>query len=176
MTTILIVPGLGGSGPEHWQTRWEELDPRCLRVPQRDWDAPECSLWVTALERAVRDAVGEVVLVAHSLGVVLVAHWARSGSVAKVKGALLVAPPDVESPERAPIETRSFAPIPRQALPFASMVVASRDDPYACIECAQQLAAAWGSRFVDLGVAGHINAASGLGAWQAGRDLLAQLL
>ena len=95
MTTVLIVPGLGGSGPEHWQSRWENIDARCVRVQQRDWNAPVCSAWITSLEQAVRDAAGEVVLVAHSLGVVLVAHWARSGSVHKVKGALLVAPPDV---------------------------------------------------------------------------------
>lgn len=176
MTTVLIVPGLGGSGPEHWQTRWESLDMRCVRVEQSDWDAPACGEWITRLEQAVRAAVGEVVLVAHSLGVVLVAHWAAAGSVHKVKGALLVAPPDVESPLRTPVEIRNFAPIPRAPLPFPSIVVASHDDPYACIDCPRQLACAWGSRFVDVGAAGHINADSGLGLWQEGRDLLAQLL
>lgn len=176
MTTILIVPGLGGSGPEHWQTRWESLDARCVRVQQRDWDAPQCEVWTARLEECVRDAACEVILVAHSLGAVLVAHWARTGSVHKVKGALLVAPPDVESPQHAPAEIRHFAPIPREPLPFRSIVVASRDDPYACIDCPRQLAEAWGASFVDLGAAGHINADSGLGVWQGGRDLLARLI
>lgn len=176
MTTLLIVPGLGGSGPSHWQSRWESSDPRCVRVQQRSWDEPERTAWQAALEQAVLAAAGPVVLVAHSLGALLVPHWAAHGSVGRVRGALLVAPPDVESPERVPEVTWHFAPVPRAALPFRSIVVASRDDPYAGIECARGLASAWGSRFVDVGERGHINADSNLGAWAEGRALLAALL
>jgi predicted alpha/beta hydrolase family esterase len=176
MATLLIVPGLGGSGPLHWQSRWEASDPRCVRVVQRSWDEPLLADWGATLERAVLAAVGPVVLVAHSLGAVLVAHWAVSGSVERVAGALLVAPPDVESPERVPEVIRHFAPVPRVPLPFASIVVASRDDPYACFECARELAEAWGSRLVDVGECGHINADSDLGLWPEGRALLAELV
>ena len=176
MAALLIVPGLGGSGPLHWQSRWESSDPRCVRVVQRSWDAPVLADWRDSLERAVLGAAGPVVLVAHSLGAVLVAHWALGGSVTRVAGALLVAPPDVESPERVPAVIRHFAPVPRARLPFASIVVASRDDPYACIECARELASAWGARLVDVGERGHINADSNLGLWPEGRALLAELL
>ena len=176
MTTILIVPGLGGSGPAHWQTRWQARDVRCVRVEQRDWDAPRCDEWCDNLERAVTRAPGEVVLVAHSLGVVVVAHWASSGSVDKVKGALLVAPPDVESTDRVPALLEHFAPIPREQLPFRSIVLGSRDDPYACIDCPRQLAEAWGASFVDLGELGHINAESGIGDWEQGWQILQGLL
>jgi len=176
MTGILIVPGLGGSGPEHWQTRWQACDPRCVRVLQDDWDRPHREAWCARLEQAVSQAGSEVVLVAHSLGCLTVAHWARRGSVQRVHGALLVAPPDVESLERCPSVLHGFAPIPRDTLPFPSILVASRDDAYAHIDCARELATAWGARFVDVGERGHINADSGLGEWQEGRALLAALL
>jgi uncharacterized protein len=175
MTTILIVPGLAGSGPLHWQSHWERSDPRCRRVEQRDWNAPELDAWRGTLEAAVRETSGPLLLVGHSLGAVLVAHWARQGSVERVRGALLVAPPDVESPARAPAQIRHFAPIPRQRLPFRSVVVASQDDPYACIHCARELADAWGSQLVDVGRLGHINADSNLGDWPEGRALLERL-
>lgn len=176
MATLLIVPGLGGSGPTHWQTRWQEGDPRARRVEQISWDAPVLADWRDTLQRAVVASAQPVVLVAHSLGALLVAHWAQGGSVERVKGALLVAPPDVESPERVPEVIRHFAPVPRARLPFPSMVVASRNDEYACIECARELATAWGARFVDVGERGHINADSNLGAWPEGRALLAELV
>lgn len=176
MTAILIVPGLGGSGPEHWQTRWEARDPRCVRVLQDDWDRPDLDGWCARLEQAVRDADSEVVLVAHSLGCLTVAHWARRGSVGAVRGALLVAPPDVESLERCPSALHGFAPMPRETLAFPSILVASRDDVYADIDCARELAIAWGARFVDVGEQGHINAESRLGEWPQGRALLAELL
>lgn len=176
MATLLIVPGLGGSGPTHWQSRWQDDDPRARRVEQRSWDEPELADWCETLERSVVAGAEPVVLVAHSLGALLVAHWARSGSVERVRGALLVAPPDVESPERVPENIRHFAPVPRARLVFPSIVVASRNDEYACIECARELAEAWGSRFVDVGERGHINAESDLGTWPEGRALLAELL
>lgn len=176
MTTILMVPGLGGSGPEHWQSRWEQSDSRCRRVEQQDWDEPQLEVWRSTLEQAVRATQGPIVLVAHSLGAVLVAHWAGKGSVDRVSGALLVAPPDVESPARVPEQIRHFAPIPRERLPFASVVVASQDDSYACISCAHTLADAWGSQLVDVGRKGHINAESALGDWEEGKSLLRALM
>jgi predicted alpha/beta hydrolase family esterase len=127
---------------------------------------------VARLEDAVVGAAGRVVLVAHSLGCALVAHWAQSGSVALVAGALLVAPPDVEEIRHYLPEIESFVPLPMTRLPFASVVVASATDPYVDPARARAFAAAWGARLVDLGDAGHINADAGFHAWEEGRALL----
>src|SRR5580765_7501371 len=118
---VVIVPGLGDSGPQHWQTLWQAAYPRHVRVVQRDWDRPRLDDWLAALDDAVRAAAAPVVIAAHSLACVLVAHWAararatgdaRAGGLAAVRCALLVAPADVDSPAHTPPETRGFAPIP----------------------------------------------------------------
>jgi hypothetical protein len=173
MTSLLIVPGLGGSGPDHWQSQWEAIDMRCSRVEQHDWDRPDLRAWVATLERAVIAAPSEVVLIAHSLGCITVAHWARQGSVQRVRGALLVAPADVEQLDILP---RDFSPVPSARLPFRSIVVASTNDPYASIERARVFARSWGAELEDIGAQGHINAESQLGEWEQGRALLQRLL
>ena len=173
----LILPGLSNSGEEHWQSHWERMDPQCRRVLQDEWESPRCEDWVTTLERAVVSADVDVVLVAHSSACALVAHWAGSAapsSLARVRGALLVGPSDPEGPNY-PSGPSGFAPMPRVALPFPSVVVASQDDRYVSLEQARSYAAAWGSAFVDVGAAGHINSASNLGAWPAGYALLEEL-
>jgi predicted alpha/beta hydrolase family esterase len=177
---LLILPGLGGSGPEHWQTRWQTLwelgEAGCARVCQRDWDRPELGEWLATVDDAIAAAGGPVALVAHSLACALVAHGARRPGWASVVAALLVAPADVESPARTPPETRGFAPLPAAPLPFPATVVASHDDPYVELARARDFARRWGARFVDVGVLGHINAASGLGDWPEGRAILDELL
>ena len=172
---MLVLPGLGGSGPGHWQTLWEAEDPALRRVAQREWDRPVLRDWVDTLARAIAECPAPPVLVAHSLGCALVAHWARDGGRAvdgAVEGALLVSPPDVDSERHTPPETRAFAPMPVVRLPFRSVVVASTNDPYADADRAALFARAWGSRLVLVGDAGHVNAESGLGRWPAGRALL----
>ncbi len=173
---VLIVPGLGGSGPEHWQTRWEALYPLTLRVAQRDWDKPEPEAWLEVLGAAIEAAREPTVLVAHSLGCALVAHAAQRPFAAQISAALLVAPADVDSPAHTPAETRGFAPMPMIPLPFPAAVVASEDDPYVTLARARGFAAAWGATFVDAGPRGHLNAASGLGDWPDGRRYLEALL
>ena len=170
---VLIVPGWGDSGDEHWQTLWEKATPGFQRVAQRDWLYPICSEWVETLAAAIRAAGGPVVLAAHSLGCLAIAHCARDAAL-PIRGALLVAPPDVERPDFPPV-LEGFAPIPRERLPFASIVVASRNDPFSEFERARALAEAWGSRLVDAGELGHINADAGLGPWPAGERLLDEL-
>ncbi len=176
---VLTVPGLGGSGPAHWQTRWEQQY-RHARVVQRDWDHPELEAWLAAFGEALKAALAAahepVTLVAHSLGAVLVAHAARRGLTVGVRAALLVAPADVESPVCTPSETRGFAPVPLAPLPFPATVVASQNDPFVSLDRARAFAAAWGATFVDAGPRGHLNADSGLGDWPEGRELLAALL
>ena len=173
--TVLLLPGLGDSGPAHWQSRWEHLHPQCVRVVQDDWQRPHVDRWCQRLEEAVRTARGPVLLAAHSLGCALVAHWWSRGTPERILGALLVAPADVESPEHTPPETRPFAPLPLSPLPFPATVVASRNDPYVPLERARLFAARWGAAFVDAGTRGHINAESGLGDWPEGWRLLVEL-
>jgi predicted alpha/beta hydrolase family esterase len=173
---VLIVPGLGGSGPTHWQTLWQELH-GYQRVEQRDWDTPSREEWMQALEQALRARARPSVLVAHSLGCALVAHYAQQPSAAGlVRAALLVSPADVEDPACTPDCTRCFAPLPLRRLPFESLVVASTNDAYVSPTRARQFARAWGADFEDIGEAGHINADSGLGAWPVGHRFLQRLL
>jgi hypothetical protein len=174
-TPILILPGYGDSGPDHWQSHWERADPACRRVLQDDWLMPVRDDWLTTLDRYIRECEFPPVLAAHSLSCSLVAHWATRAS-APVKGALLVAPADVDSPSHTPDEVRSFSPIPLVKLPFPSIVVASSDDPFVTPTRAAAFAHAWGSRLVTLANAAHINADAGYGPWPEGRQLLAQLL
>ncbi|WP_068827940.1 RBBP9/YdeN family alpha/beta hydrolase [Pseudomonas sp. BMS12] len=173
-TTFLIIPGYGDSGPGHWQSRWQSQDASFVRVRQRDWLNPVCAEWVANLEAAVTEAGAGCVLVAHSLGCNLVAHWAAQ-TQQRVRAALLVAPPDPQGPA-AELNLQGFAPLPEQSLPFSSLVVASCDDPYASLAYTQAVAARWGSRWHNLGVCGHINGDSKLGDWPQGRVLLQSLL
>lgn len=174
--TLLVVPGLGNSGPQHWQSLWLARHPGARRVEQADWERPDPAAWVAALECAVRGVGGPVVLAAHSLGCALVVRWAAIQDTRPVRGALLVSPSDVDSPAHTPDEVRGFAPMPLARLPFPALVVASDDDPYVPPARARAFAAAWGAGLEAVGRAGHINAASGLGAWPAGEALLARLL
>ena len=136
------------------------------RVVQDDWDRPRRDAWSNALDAAVRDSGPGVVLVAHSLACLLVAHWAASSRHA-IHGALLVAVPDPSSPA-FPAEAVGFSPLPMHRLPFPSLIVASSDDPYGSLAHAHRCASAWGSRIVEAGAAGHLNAACGLGMWPEG--------
>ena len=178
-TNVLIVPGLAGSGPEHWQTYWERRLSRCERVQMGDWAYPERSKWIRRLDQEIRRSPTPVVIAAHSLGSLTVAWWAKErwslGYQEQVIGALLVAPPDVERGLRRE-RMESFAPIPREPLPFPTLVVASRNDPYARFDTSNRFAAMWGSSFADAGARGHINAESGLGEWNEGLRLLASLV
>ena len=172
--TTLLLPGVGNSGPGHWQSLWETEHPGFHRVMQDDWDRPDLDAWCRNLEAAVHDAPSPVVLVAHSLGCLLAAHWAERTSLL-VRGALLVAPPDPASAVFPP-EAAGFGPVPFSRLPFPTILVASSNDPYATTEFSKQCAAAWGSRLVEAGPLGHINAASGLGEWRQGMRLYEELL
>lgn len=170
---VLILPGLGNSGPQHWQTLWMAGRPGFRRVEQADWETPRCSDWVAQLDAAVQKVGAQALLVAHSAACALVAHWAAAHGQ-RVRGALLVGPSDTEAPSY-PIGPTGFAPMPLVRLPFASTVVASADDPYVSLDRAELFARSWGSQFVNIGTAGHINTASGLGSWPAGLELLEEL-
>lgn len=170
----LIVPGIGNSGPQHWQTLWERQHPEWQRVQQRDWNGPVCEEWLRGLDAAMDRVSAPPVLIAHSMGCLLVAHWAHRSS-APVRAAFLVAVPDPDGP-LFPSIAQGFRPLPSGTLRFRSLVVASRDDPFGSVAYAKRCAAGWGSAFVEIGAAGHINADSGLGDWPAGRALFDDLL
>jgi hypothetical protein len=170
---VLILPGLYNSGPDHWQSRWEAHQPELRRVLQEEWERPICGDWVMRLDAAVLETPGAV-LVAHSASCALVAHWVDSRPAGRVRAALLVAPTDPEAPS-FPVEPSGFATMPMLRLPFRSVVIASTNDPYITLERAQEFAEAWGSRFISIGTAGHINGQSGLGDWPVGFAILQEL-
>jgi predicted alpha/beta hydrolase family esterase len=165
---ILIIPGHGNSGPDHWQTRWERQLSTARRIEQADWDAPRRDDWADRIVKEIGRAKRPVVLVAHSLGVAAVAHAAARLEPGQVRGAFLVGLPDVENPDLIPEVELDFGPIPRDPLPFPSVLVASRTDPYCSYEKAEDIAYAWGSAIVDAGDSGHLNTASGHGPWPEG--------
>lgn len=175
---ILTIPGLNNSGPDHWQTQWEQQRGDCQRVDLGSWASPSRNAWVQRLDAAIREADGPIILAAHSLGCLAVAWWGALQSQAygwPVAGALLVAPPDCDRME-TPETIGGFGPTPRAPLPFPTILVASRNDPYIFYERAHSIGKNWGSRFVDAGHSGHINAQSGLGNWGFGQALLEELI
>jgi serine hydrolase len=171
---VLIIPGLGGSGPDHWQSRWQARQPDTRRVEQEDWDKPDRAGWIARVDQAVAESKRPPLLVAHSLSCALVACWATAHA-RPVHAALLVAPADIESEAHTPSEAHVFRPLPMTRLPFRTIVVASRDDPYVVFERATTMAKAWGAELVDVGNAGHINTGAGYGEWPEGERLLVRL-
>ena len=173
---FINVPGLNNSDDWHWQTLWEEQNPsNFVRVTQEDWNNPEKDKWVVGLKKTIENIKEPVVLVAHSLGCMTVAHYAQQFETnAHILGALLVAPPDVEEYNNAKLN--SFAPIPKTKLAFKSVVVGSTNDNYCPIDKAQKMADYWGSKFINIGTKGHINSDSDLGTWTQGKSLLRDLI
>lgn len=172
---ILIIPGYTNSGPDHWQTRWEQRLSTAKRVHQKEWSKPVRTDWATAIADAVNGATRPVVLVAHSLGVAAAIH-AIPHFRKPVAGAFLVAPPDVANNKIRPKHLMTFGPYPRDPLPFPAVVVGSSSDHFCAIDVAEELAADWGALFVDAGHAGHINTDSGHGPWPEGTMVFAKFL
>ncbi|RYF74130.1 MAG: alpha/beta hydrolase [Comamonadaceae bacterium] len=167
---LVIVPGWRGSGPGHWQSLWAEQLQGAERVVQDDWVTPSRESWVRNLEALILSRPGSVVIAAHSLGCIATAHLGHA-AVARIAGALLVAPAD---PERRSVLS-DFAPVPFAKLPYRSILVASSNDPFCPVRLAGAYARAWGSEFVRMQNAGHINIDSGHGDWPLGLALLQSL-
>ena len=186
--TVLIVPGLRDAVAQHWQTLLETKlraqGSPVASVPPMGRDDLDCAARVAAIESAARAVSGPIVIVAHSGGCIMVAHWARATQRAvstSIVGALLAAPPDFEQPmpegypTLAALRAGGWLPVPRTRLPFRSLVGASRDDPLAGYERVVELARAWGSELLDLGAVGHLNPASGYGEWPMAEALIQRL-
>lgn len=174
--SVMVVPGLGGSGPTHWQTHWELAHPGWIRCEQRDWDHPSRDEWVETLGRAVASAPHPVVLVGHSLGVATIAHAAAAGLLAKVERAFLVAMPDIERADFPVDLCPGFSPLPRSALPFPSTMVGSTNDPWITPERLRHFSSILGATYFDAGQRHHIGTHSGLGAWEEGLGLFEAFL
>jgi len=182
--TVLIVPGLREHVAEHWQTllafRLPASGYKVRTVPPRGRESLDCAARVAALEQELARIHGPVILVAHSGGVITVVHWALQQR-RPIRGALLATPPDFERPMPAGYPTMDalraggWLPVPRDLLPFPSIVAASSNDPLSKIERAEELARAWGSHFVDIGEAGHLNPASGYGVWPRAQAFIREL-
>jgi predicted alpha/beta hydrolase family esterase len=173
MPAIITLPGINGSGRGHWQTLWEKADPNFFRFQPPDWDRPALGPWITALDRAIAAADTPPVLVAHSLACLLVPHWAAIHEPSRIRGAFLVSVPDPQSPVFPKVEAPSFfAPVPSARLPFATLVIASSDDPYGSVDYARGMADKWGAGVIIAGAHGHMNSKSGLAVWPQGRMLL----
>lgn len=168
---LVIVPGWRDSGPGHWQSLWAEALPSASRTTQDDWETPRRANWVASLAEQILAAPSPVVVAAHSLGCITVAHLPLAAAQ-RIRGALLVAPAD---PERRAV-LQDFAPVPHARLPYRSILVASSDDPFCSVRLAGAYARAWGSEFVRLNGAGHINVESGHGDWPLGLALLQSLM
>lgn len=182
--TILIVPGLRDHVAQHWQTlletRLRAAGRAVASVPPMGRVDLDCAARVAAIERAAQAVAGPIVIVAHSGGCIMVAHWALATTRA-VQGALLAAPPDFERPmpdgypTLEQLAAAGWLPVPRRPLPFRSIVGASRNDPLAAYDRVVDLAEAWGSERVDLGEVGHLNPASGYGEWPRADELITRL-
>lgn len=169
--TFITLPGIGGSGEQHWQSKWERDDASFKRFEPESWDQPELENWVASVDRAVASAVDRPILVAHSLACLLVAHWAARSSAGRVAGAFLVSVPDPTG-AKFPAAASSFRAAPTVSLPFPALIIASTNDPYGTIEYSRRRATEWNASIIELGPLGHINAASNLGDWAQGRALL----
>ena len=169
-----IVPGLGNSGADHWQTHFENTASNFVRINQKDWEAPSSAEWVNNIDEAIADYdLSTVILIGHSLGCTAIANWAKQTQKI-IKGAMLVAPSDLEAPHYT-FPTVGFDHVPLDKFKFKTIVVASTNDEWVSIKRATIFAEHWGSQLINIGDAGHINAVSGYGKWEEGLEILKKL-
>lgn len=174
-TIYLIIPGLGNSDENHWQSLWEKKYNNFKRIQQVEWFSPVRTDWVKTIDLAISEVKNKrIILVAHSLGCLAVAHWAQQTQQSSIAGALLVAPPDVEVIKQIK-NVHGFNDVPQKEFPFKTILVASSNDEYANIHVSEHYAQLWGSNFVNVGNKGHINSKSGFGEWDEGFEILSSL-
>ncbi len=168
---LLFVPGLGGSGSDHWQTRWAEKLSTAKAIDLPGLDAPDHHAWTSTIATAIAKCERPVVLVGHSLGSLAIIHATRTlghAGAANIRAAFLVAPPAARTIADLTNIDPKFAAVSSDPLPFPSLLIASRNDPYATMAESETMALDWGSQIVDAGDSGHINADSGHGPWPEG--------
>ena len=177
----LFVPGLRDHVADHWQTHLAAEIPGAITVEPLTENRLCRRARVAALDAALAGIDEEIVLVAHSAGVLMTVFWDMLPT-RRIRAALLVTPADVEQrlpagyPDLEDLDAHGWLPIPRMPLSFPAVVVASRNDPLAAFEKVAGLAACWGARLHDAGHVGHLNPASGYGPWPEGMSLWSELL
>ncbi|MBD2784592.1 alpha/beta hydrolase [Xenorhabdus sp. DI] len=172
--TYLIVPGYTNSGPDHWQSHLEKKYLNVVRVQQDDWQSPVREKWIHRLHETIDKIAGDIFLIGHSCGAVTITQWAAERKSDKIKGALLVAPADIDSLD-APLEIQVQRPLATSPLPFPSTLVCSDNDEFLPLEKAHTLANCWNSSLIVLSGAGHIHTAAGYGEWLAGEQLINEI-
>lgn len=178
--TVLFVPGLRDHVAEHWQTLMARQIPGSRTVEPLTENKLSCDARVEALNMAIEAIDGPIVLVAHSAGCLMVAHWAERYE-RPIRGALMATPADIETPLPAGYPTlkelsfNDWLPIPRRALPFRTIVAASANDPLANLSRLYDLAQGWEAELEVLGEVGHLNPASGFGPWPSGLKIVRDL-
>jgi predicted alpha/beta hydrolase family esterase len=185
--SFLILHGLEGSGPQHWQT-WlaGRLRRRGLAVSYPDLpqkDHPRLEEWLAALDAELaRLPAAETTVLCHSLGSLLWLHHAARRSDVQVARALLVAPPQ---PDEEDADSVGFRPTPLDRAGVAAAaretrLVCSTNDPWCPPESSGRIGTETGIAIQWLAEAGHINTDAGYGPWpdieawalgSAGRDL-----
>ena len=179
--TILIIPGLRDHVEEHWQTHLAKQLSQVRAVPPAETDKLSCANRVARIQAELDQIDGPVILVAHSAGVLMTIHWAAQHTSTQIQGALLVTPPDLNQdwpshyPSPESLRQEGWEPLPQQALPFPSIVIASDNDYLASLQAVTAMADRWGSQLVNLGQVGHMNPASGFGPWSAATQFIAEL-
>ncbi|MDQ1144628.1 putative alpha/beta hydrolase family esterase [Bacillus sp. SORGH_AS 510] len=170
--SFLIIHGLGGSGPDHWQT-WlsQELKQRDYHVCYptfTNYDTPDKKVWLKELSAAI-DSIPEnrqLIVVTHSLGCILWMHFAAMNNKQMAHRVIMVAPP---SPEMTLTEASSFYPVPvvkinLENLAEETLFVHSSNDPY-CNEQHREKYENLELPSITFQNMGHINAKSGHGPW-----------
>lgn len=171
----LIIPGLNGSETGHWQWHWQKDNAGARIIAQDDWTRPSLDCWVANVEHALEEE-GEAFLVAHSLGCLVAAKLAARNSASLIRGALLVAPCDPKITDDLHPGAISFGRLNEKHLPFPNILVGSLNDHYMPIDKLTELGEQWQANILNLGMAGHINIASGYGRWTTGYSLMDTLV
>jgi hypothetical protein len=172
---VLILPGLQGSRHSQWQSIW--ADKHAYQVlEQHDWTRPLRGDWLVRLEDVISHLTEPTYLVAQGLACIQVAAWAVfSAHAAKVKGAFLVAPVDVEAPHWAHALS-SWRPVEMKVLPFRSVLIGAPNDPDCSPERAKAFADAWGSASKEAAMIDQVSAESNVGEWSWGHALFKEMM
>jgi predicted alpha/beta hydrolase family esterase len=166
--SFLILHGLHGSGPGHWQTwlaaRLRADGERVAYPDLPDAELPSLAAWRGALDGELAALpAGETIVVCHSLACLLWLHHVAEGGP-QADRALLVAPP---SESGGLPEIAEFFPAPLPRLAGEARLVCSDNDEF----CPEGADALYGEPLgipVDmLPGAGHIYPDTGFGPWPA---------